>query len=351
MSLGGSAGRLLQDGIPYADLLAAEQRDASVEWLDFWVAKGDSYERLAEDALAAGHSRSAAELLFLASMSYHYGQYVWWHEPARRQRAQRRKAELYRRAAPLLARPARRVEIPFRGAVIPGYLRLPEAAAAPGLPCAVLLGGLESTKEEWRLFEDLLLDRGVATFAFDGPGQGELWEDVKLAPDFEAWASAVVDHLCELPEIDSGRLGVIGRSLGGHYALKSAAADARFRACASWGGFFDMRDFERRPAKTKAGYSYVAGLPSAAETREYVQRALDCASVIEQLSCPVYMLHGAHDPITMEQVDLVAAGAPRAQKELVVEPDGDHCCHNLGPRTRLAVADWITDRLTAENWS
>ena len=42
-------------------------------------------------------------------------------------------------------------------------------------------------------------------------------------PDFERYASAVVDWLVERPEIDPGRIGVIGRSLGGHYAPKSAA--------------------------------------------------------------------------------------------------------------------------------
>src|SRR5581483_4192079 len=161
----------------------------------------------------------------------HYAQFMWFHDPVRRKAGQLRKVELYDRAAPYLEPPARRIEIEFEGSAIPGYLRLPPGPApAGGWPCAVLIGGLESTKEESLLFEDLCLDRGVATFAFDGPGQGELFFQVKLQPDFERYTSAVVDELEQLPELDSHRLGVLGRSLGGFYAIRSAAHDPRLRA-------------------------------------------------------------------------------------------------------------------------
>ena len=110
---------------------------------------------------------------------------------------QRRKVELFDRAAPHLSPAGERVEIAFEGATIPGYLRLPAAAGDGPFPCCVLIGGLESTKEESHLFENLCLERGIATFAFDGPGQGEMFFEVKLGPDFERYSSAVLDHLVE----------------------------------------------------------------------------------------------------------------------------------------------------------
>ncbi len=225
-------GRMLADGIPYPDFREAAEGIASPDqWFDFWWAKGETYERIGDEALAAGHPVSAGEWLWHGSLSFHYAQFMSFHDPARRERGQRRKVEVYNRAAPYLTPAAERVEIAFEGTVIPGFLRVPSGSRPKsGWPCAVLIGGLESTKEESLQFEDMCLRRGLAAFAFDGPGQGELFFDVKLQPEFERWTSAVVDDLVTSDQIDSARIGVLGRSLGGHYALRAAATDDRFAA-------------------------------------------------------------------------------------------------------------------------
>ena len=171
-----------------------------------------------------------------------------------------RAVELFDRAAPHFVHAGERVEIPLDDARIPGYLRLPAAAAEGPVPCCVLIGGLESTKEESHLFENLCLDRGMATFAFDGPGQGELFFDVKLVPDFERYSSAVLDHLVGRPELDADRIGVLGRSLGGHYAPKAAAGDERFAACCAWGACFDLSDLPEMPEHTRHGFIYATGI-------------------------------------------------------------------------------------------
>jgi hypothetical protein len=80
-------------------------------------------------------------------LSHHYAQFLWFHDPGRRDEGQMRKVALYREAAPLFAAPAIRFDLPFDGFVIPGYLRLPPAASGR-VPVVIVLGGLESTKEE-----------------------------------------------------------------------------------------------------------------------------------------------------------------------------------------------------------
>lgn len=67
--------------------------------------------------------------------------------------------------------PQEPVEIGFRDIKMPSYLRLPIAAKKP--PLVVLLGGLDTTKEEQMVINDLCVSRGLATLTFDGPGQGE----------------------------------------------------------------------------------------------------------------------------------------------------------------------------------
>lgn len=333
-------GRQIMDGIPYADVEASSKLPFD-GWFDFWAGRGEHYATLGATAAEGGHLRTAGEFTWLGSLCYQYAQYLWVHEPEKRVYGQRRKVELYEAAAPNLAPPAVRVHVPIDETEIPGYLRLPAEAADGPVPCVVLLGGLESTKEESYAFENELLARGIATYAFDGPGQGELWASVKLAPDFERYTSAVVDALVERPELDGERMAVVGRSLGGHYALKSASAEPRFVACVSWGGFYDMSDFDARWTVSQEAYATVTGATDVAIAKQIVQKSLDCDPVIEGLRCPTYHLHGALDPITMSQVERLRERAVNAPLTIVVEHEGDHCCHNLGPRIRWEMIDWL----------
>lgn len=340
-------GRLVADGVAHGDLLDIEAAlSRGEDWFDLWSAKATAYERIGDEMLAAGHEISAGEILWRASLSAHYAQFMWFHDPERREAGQRRKVELYRKAAPHLRPAAERIDIPFEDVAIPAYLRLPEHAGSGPFPCVVVIGGLESTKEESRLFEELCLRRGMATCAFDGPGQGEMFFERKLGPGFERQTSAVVDYLSGRAEIDLERLGVLGRSLGGYYAPRSAAADARFKACVAWGACFDMSDFEHMPKHTAAGFVYVTGIADAGEARAHLEASLDLSDIASELRAPLYVLHGKHDTIfSMSQVQRFREAFTNADLTIDVQEDGDHCAHNMGQIVRPRMADWLADQL------
>jgi 2,6-dihydroxypseudooxynicotine hydrolase len=342
-------GRMLADGIPWPDFaVATTALPEGLDWFDFWGSRADTYERLGREALQRGDTLSAGDWLWHASLSWHYAQFMWFHDPARREAGQRRKADLYREAAPYLAPPAERVDVPIDHTAVPGYLRLPVDGEGP-FPCVLILGGLESTKEESLLFENLCLQRGLATLAMDGPGQGEMFFDVGLAPDFERYASAMIDALVARPEIDGERIGVVGRSLGGYYAVRSASCDPRLKACVAWGACFDISDLDDMPAHTRRGFLYVTRKESEEEAREQLRRSMDLRDVIGGLDRPTYVLHGVHDTIfSMRQVELLQEHvAPGVLLEVDVEQDGDHCAHNMAAIVRPRMADWIARQLRA----
>jgi 2,6-dihydroxypseudooxynicotine hydrolase len=169
-------------------------------------------------------------------------------------------------------------------------------------------------------------------------------EDVPLAADFERYTSAVIDSLVARPEIDRNRIGIVGRSLGGLYAIRSACADQRLRACVSWGGFTYV-SWEHEPAHDRSSWQYVTGKPTEAEARDYVVASLETRPMLGDLRCPTYFLHGALDEMPVDQVDVLRELAPHAPLTLVIEDEGDHCCHNLGPVPRVQMADWLVDHL------
>jgi 2,6-dihydroxypseudooxynicotine hydrolase len=332
-------GRLILDGVEFADMIGARDRPDDVTWFEYWMDRADVYEKLGEDAAQHGHGLSAGRYLVTGALCAQYAQFLWFDE--KRQQGQRRKAELYRKAAPLLSPPAERLEIEIAGLNVPVYIRRPQT---PGPhPMVIMLGGLESTKEESYDMENLVLERGMATATFDGPGQGEMWEDRRIAGDYEVYTSAVMDALLEDPGFDSEAFVVFGRSLGGNYALKSAACDQRFAACVVWGGFTDMDYWEEETPLTKESWRYVSKVDTLEEAREHVHAALETRPVLGNITCPTYILHGAHDEVPLSYLDTLKQYVTNAEMTIVLEHDGDHCCHNLGVRPRLQMADWLQD--------
>ena len=339
--------RLLGDGVPGGDVATARAEVTRWEqWYPFWAARGDTYESLARAALARGRHQSAGELFWQACLSYHYAQFLWFHDPANREAGQKRKVALYREGAPLFAVPAERFDLAFEGFTIPGYLRLPPERSGR-VPVAIVLGGLESTKEESYLFENRCLARGVATCTFDGPGQGEMYFQAKMRPDFYRFASAVVDWLQVRPDIDGDRIGIIGRSLGGFYAVHTAAHEPRIMACVAWGVLFDLSYYNSMGEPSRRGFAYVAGYDDHVSAAPYLKKTLDLSGQAERVRCPVYALHGALDRlIPATQVDrLRRALANNPDVEFDIPADGDHCCHNLYHVVRPRMADWLAERL------
>jgi 2,6-dihydroxypseudooxynicotine hydrolase len=209
-----------------------------------------------------------------------------------------------------------------------------------------LLGGLESTKEEGYLFENLCLRRGLATVAFDGPGQGETRSSVGIVPDFNRYTSTVLDYLEDRADIDSSRIGVLGRSLGGHYAIRSAALDHRLKACVCWGGSWDLSFYDIETDIDKLGWAYASGLGGGdKQVKDYVQNAINLDGLEGLLTAPIYVLHGGTDSMPATQVELISAAFPAAPKDVVIEPTGGHCCHNLSQIVRPRMADWLARQL------
>ena len=70
-------------------------------------------------------------------------------------------------------------------------------------------------QEDYLIVADHCMRRGLATLAFDGPGQGETMFEMRWRTDFERAIIAVIDYLEGRPEIDRARIGIVGRSMGG----------------------------------------------------------------------------------------------------------------------------------------
>jgi 2,6-dihydroxypseudooxynicotine hydrolase len=220
-----------------------------------------------------------------------------------------------------------------------GNLRKPRDVAKP--PLVLLLPGLDSTKEEFFHWEQVFLDRGMATFSFDGPGQGETGLHSSIYPDYERAVSAVLD------EVDGfGRIGAAGVSLGGYYAPRAAAYEKRIDAVAGVSGPFNFGDcWDTMPKPTRETVAHHTGAASLDEAREKAA-ALDLADAAPRIDQPMLVITGKLDRlIPWQQSERIATAAPNA--EWVLFEEGNHVCNNIPYKYRPLTADWLAEHLAA----
>jgi dienelactone hydrolase len=345
-AVGHWAPRFIANGIDYNDFGATLARVSRwADWNDEWSRTAAGHEALARDAEARGARASAAEAWQRASVCHHFGKFLFFGDPDAYRRANEATAGCYRRAAPLLDPPAERVLIPYGDASIPGYLRRPPGATRP--PVALVISGLDSVKEEMHTFEPLFHARGMATLAFDGPGQGEL-EALAIEPAFERVVASVLGWLEGRADVDAARVGAVGISLGGYYAARAAAFEPRLRCAASVGGPSDFGPvLPTMPAISQEAFrvrSRSATMEEAFETAKALTLR-DAAPLIRQ---PFAVVFGTADRlIPLAQAEAFVAAIPAPDKLFLKLEGGNHVCNNMPFAWRPLVADWFAEHLGA----
>ena len=192
------APRFVANGVPADRFPGGHRRPRALGRLVRGVVRARRRARaLGREALAAGYRLSAGEHLTRAAVCYHFAKFVFVTDYEQMRRAHAKAVECRNLALPLLDPPGERVAIPYEGSRLYGNLRRPRTARARP-PVVVMCMGLDSAKEEMDAYEQSFLARGMATLAFDGPGQGEGEYEFPIRGDYEAPVKAV-DRLGRAP--------------------------------------------------------------------------------------------------------------------------------------------------------
>jgi len=342
-ALGHWAPRFVSNGTDYPDFQATLSRITRWDdWCREWGRTAEGYERLAGQAEADGHPVTAGGAWRRAALCWHWGKFVFTEHPDEQRAAHDRTVACYLRGAGTLNPPAERVEIPYGGTALAGYLRVPPAGRPPAV--VVMVPGLDSVKEELQATADYFLQRGLATLAIDGPGQGEAEYRLPIEPAYERVAAAVADFLDGRDDVDPGRMGLMGVSLGGYYAARCAAYEPRLRAAVALAGpyRFDL-DWDTRPPQSRATFQQRSGASSPEEAKQRAA-ALTLEQAAPRITIPLLVVHGQRDRLVLpQQAERLAAEAPGA--ELVMYPRGNHGVTNQAYECRSMMADWLAGHL------
>jgi dipeptidyl aminopeptidase/acylaminoacyl peptidase len=338
----------------------APLRDAEPDgeaWAKAWAAMAQQQEELARADVENGYPRSAG-LRYLRACVYHASGERQIPPGPEKMASYQASLDDFARAVELVPLAAERIEVDSPDGVLPGYL-IPARTQAPA-PVVIFYGGFDVTKEIlYGFIQEQFALRGINCVVMDSPGVGEplRLRGVPSRPDYEVPTAAVIDYLETRPDVDASRVGVMGISLGGYYAPRSAAFEPRVKACVAWGGIWDWgQTWEKRWATRSPTVSvpwfqlpWVMGTPTMEEGLERVKQ-WTLVDVLPQLTQPLLIVHGENDrqvPVQDARQAFAAAGSADKQLRIFTVEEGgaEHCQTDDPDPARQLIADWFVQRL------
>ncbi len=247
-----------------------------------------------------------------------------------------------------------------KGDRVGAYLLIPRDAKgkAPAVLClhqTALVGKAEPAGvggQARRPYALELARRGYVALTPDYPSLGEY----KIDPYKLGYVSCTmkgiwnhmraVDLLASLPQVDGGRIGCLGHSLGGHNSLFVAAFDARIKAVVTSCGFNRFAKYYGGDLTGWAGFRYMPRIATV-YAKDPAKMPFDFTEVLAALAPRAVFVNAPLNDTNFEVSgvrDCVAAAAPvykllgAADNLVAVYPDAGH---DFPPKVRQAAYEFL----------
>lgn len=214
-----------------------------------------------------------------------------------------------------------------------------EKEALEKFPVVIVLPGAEGTKESRKNYGEIFSEIGYATLILDQRGIGETGGEVNsMQQDFDEFASGNKDKisqytmaqdvlsaasaLSQIKEINKKKIVVLGESMGGRFAIISAALDKRIKAAI---------------IISSAGYNFRAGNKLQDDFISYINPN----SYISRISPrQLLMLHSVNDSvIPIEQAKYTFSLAAEPKQFIAINVSG--CVHGYCPEMYDAIKNLL----------
>jgi len=331
---------------PVIDGLGSVDRE---EWARAFSALAAPHEERAAKAEAAGDAAAAKKEYLIAYDYYHVARYPAPNSPGKLA-AYRKSQEFFHKAARYFDPPLERVEMPFKGrpgegTASVGLLRKPPGATKP--PVVVIWGGIDAFKEERP--SDPYLNAGLATLCIDMPGVADA--PIAGSADGERLWDAVFDYIASRPDLDAGRVGIVGGSTGGYWGTKVAHTHReRLRAAVNQGGpahFAFTREWIVKAQRGEYPFELAETLACAfalATAEEWIEYAPKLSlleqGILDQPCAPLLCVNGVNDSVfpIADMHLLLERGNPKSAR---FYPGG----HMGGGNAQAVIIEWLKRQL------
>ena len=308
-----------------------------------WSAAAKEIERRARHWEQRGFAATAKRMYERSALLYARTHYSVLADDPRRVRYLNKLVQSFEKVIELATQPVERVVLPFEGKELHGILETP--AGAKGVPCVIMLPGMDMFKEDWhKVIEQRIVPRGWAGFALDGPGQGEsLTKGLKMTLDnYDRAISTVIDWLSNHPAIDPSRIVIMGSSMGSWWATRAAAVEPRIRAIAA--NMSNLGDkfvlLNQAQPSFMAGLMFMTGISDPSAIQDLSKQML-LDDIAPKVNVPYLIVTGENDELTTIDSTIDVYNRLQGPKELWIY---QHEFHPIGPQSDEwinASLDWL----------
>lgn len=324
-------------------------------WYEEWRSVADRNQKRGDEALEAGHVRTAMNCWLRAANYYRHAEFWLLPQDPRRLETFTDMESCSRKFIEQLNLGGQVVQIPYEGgnALFAYFVRAPFDTGRQ--PCLIAMGGLDSIKDEmWFMQTHGALQRGISVLMIDGPGQGGTLRRHHIATrhDYEVPIGKCIDYLETRSDVDPKRIAVCGSSLGGYYAARAGSYERRLAAAISHGAIWAIPDLWANADENHGLADHIKWVFGAESVKEALEKArpFTLNGVLENMKCPYLIVHGGYDVLGVRQAQQVydyakAHGVDVTLRYVTEEETGaEHCQHDNPTLGQELMADWLADR-------
>ena len=337
--------------------ISTREGDGPGSWVREWRMIGEYYEGIGDRLAASGQGAGALDAYLQANVYYALAWFPGNYTPEE-QDAYARQLRAYQKAGEYFDVPLEVVNVPYRDSHLVTYVHRPAGVERP--PLIIWTGGSDQYKANHHRPVSALNSAGLAVVTFDLPGFGEskAWPSEPSSDDAHI---ALLEHFLASGEFSVDRVGVVGVSWGGNFAVRVAARnDPRIKAAVAFcapvhDAFSAPVDFYRQALDGPERMTLInlARHLQIEATPEAIQSSLEKFSLVGSgvlgqggtITTPLLVANGTRDGLAPVS-DLMLTYESAVESDLWLLGRGDHCAVEYWPVAIPQLADWLVDKLS-----
>ncbi len=312
------------------------------EWCAYWNAFAAEYEKKAETSFSAGGETNRDQIRdLLAKAITYYTVSAFPGDSPLRMQAYHKAKEMLAQIVPMYEEGLEYLRLEIESEKVDGYVRFPKGDKKG--PMIIITNGLEGTLQEILIPLQKYKDSEMGVFVMEMPGTYAYTKSMSAAS--EKIYKGVIDYFAGHPQVDAGKIAMVGVSFGGYWSARMAAVSPNLNCAVVCGAplhyAFKFGNAIGMPEIFVSALKKVLG----AKSLHALRRATGALSfekndLYRKITIPVLIINGENDTLTGTR-DSIELNMKVPTSFLKLYKDDDHCAMGNYEDWLDLTFDWL----------